>query len=227
MKRLTQISLTTILLLLLTGCNPTTLLNNEQLDPNLPKLDNVKAIPSNTTVAFEWQPMANKGVTGFNVYRTEGNAYVNSATKQLTKVGTVHNPFASHYVDKGLTQNSSYTYTFTTLRGEFESPHGKVIDIKTLPPINPVTFFQGAQKARTTIKLLWRPHSDMRIKMYKVERSINGGEWKWIDSVKQRMMSEYIDNGIAPGNMYTYRVTAVGFDDSFSKPSNNVAIQAR
>jgi len=227
MKRLTQISLTTILLLLLTGCNPTTLLNNEQLDPNLPKLDNVKAIPSNTTVAFEWQPMARKGVTGFNIYRTEGNTYVNSATKQLTKVGTVHDRFASHYVDKGLSQNSTYTYTFTTLRGGFESAHGKVIDVKTLPLLEVVTFFQGFQKARNTIKLIWRPHPDMRIKMYKVERSTNGGEWKWIDSVKQRMMSEYIDNGIAPGNKYTYRVIAVGFDDSFSKPSKSVAIQAR
>jgi len=227
MKKLTQISLTAILLLLLTGCNPASILNNEQLDPNLPKLNNVKAIPSNTSVAFEWQPMAKKGVTGFNIYRTRGNTYVNSSTKELTKVGSIHDRFASHYVDTGLSQNTSYTYTFTTVKNGFESAHGKVIDVKTLAPFDAVTFFQGFQKDRNSIKLIWRPHSDMRVKMYKVERSTNGGEWKWIDSVKQRMMSEYIDNGIIPGNLYNYRVIAVGFDGSFSKLSNVVAIKSR
>ena len=225
MKRLTQISLTAILLLLLTGCSSSSLLNNEQLNPNLPKLSNIKAIPSNTTVAFEWQPMSRKGVTGYNIYRT--NSYGNSATKQLTKVGSVHDRFASHYVDSGLTQNTAYTYTFTTLKNGFESAHGKVLDVKTLAPLEAVTFFQGFQKAQNSIKLIWRPHSDMRVKMYKVERSTNGGEWKWIDSVKQRMMSEYIDNRIAPANSYLYRIIAVGFDDSISKASKPIAIKSR
>ena len=229
MKRLMQISLTAILLLLLNGCNPSALANmgNEQLDPNLPKLDSVRAIPSNTSVAFEWQPMARKGIQGYNIYRTQTNQYVNSPTKELEKIATIHNPFVSHYVDTGLQQNSNYTYTFTTIRGGFESPHGKVIDIKTLPPFPPVTFLKGYQKSINTIKLLWRPHTDMRVKMYKIERSMNGGEWKWIGSVQHRMMSEYIDSTIAPGNSYTYRVTAVGFDDSISKPSANVVIVAR
>ncbi len=229
MRRLMQISLTAILLLLLNGCNPSALANmgSEQLDPNLPKLDNVRAIPSNTSVAFEWQPMARKGVEGYNIYRTKTNQYVNSPTKELEKIATIRNRFVSHYVDIGLQQNSTYTYTFTTLRGGFESPHGKVISIKTLPPFPPVTFLKGYQKAVNTIKLLWRPHTDMRVDMYKIERSVNGGEWKWIGSVKHRMMSEYIDSTIAPGNSYSYRVTAVGFDDSISKPSANVVVVAR
>ena len=229
MKRLMQISLTAILLLLLNGCNPSALANmgNEQLDPTLPKLDNARAIPSNTSVAFEWQPMARKGVQGYNIYRTQTNQYVNSPTKELEKIATIRNRFASHYVDTGLQQNSTYTYTFTTLRDGFESPHGKVISIKTLPPFPAVTFLKGYQKAINTIKLLWRPHTDMRVKMYKIERSMNGGEWKWIGTVKHRMMSEYIDSSVAPSNSYTYRVIAVGFDDSFSKPSSNVTIQTR
>ena len=227
MKRLIQISLTAILLLLLNGCNPSSLMTNEQLDSTLPKLENVHAVPSNTSVAFEWQPMSKKGITGYNIYRTQSNEYVNSSVKQLIKVGAIHNSFASHYVDTGLKQNSTYTYTFTTVRNGFESAHGKVISIKTLPPIDAVTFFQGFQKSRTTIKLIWRPHSDKRIKMYKIERSINGGKFKWISSVKTRMMSEYIDGSIAPGNLYTYRVTAVGFDDSISKTSKSVSIKSR
>ena len=229
MKRLMQISLTAILLLLLNGCNPSTLanMNNEQLDPRLPKLDSVRAIPSNTSVAFEWQPMDTKGVQGYNIYRTQTNQYVNSSTKELEKIATIHNRFASHYVDTGLRQNSTYTYTFTTLKNGFESPHGKVISMKTLPPFAPVTFVKGFQKSINTIKLLWRPHTDMRIKMYKIERSINGTPWKWVGTVKHRMMSEYIDTSVAPGNSYSYRVIAVGFDNSLSKPSSNAIVVTR
>lgn len=227
MKKLTQISLTAILLLLLTGCNPTAMLNNEQLDPSLPKLNDVKAVPNHTSVAFEWQTMVRDGITGLNIYRTDSDSYVNSATKQLKKIGTVHDRFATHYVDKGLNQNSNYTYTFTTLKNGFESAHGKVINVKTLAPFSPVTFFQGFQKTRNTIKLIWRPHSETKVSWYKIERSLNAGEWKWIGTVKQRMMSEYIDNGVVPGNSYTYRVIAMGFDDSFSQLSSVVSIQAR
>ena len=226
MKKLTLISLTAISLLLLNGCNPVAMMNH-QLDPNLPKLNNVKAVTSNTSVAFEWQPVAGKHLDGINIYRTLKDAYVNSPEKELTKVATVSNPFASHYVDTGLAQNSAYTYTFTTIRGGFESSHGQVIAVKTKPPFEAITFFQGFQKASNTIKLIWRPHSNKLVKMYKVEKSINGEKWKWIASVENRMMSEYIDTYVAPGFNYTYRIVAVGYDDSISKPSNVISIHAR
>lgn len=226
MKKLTQISLTVIFLLLLTGCNPA-MLENQELDPRLPKLNNVKAVPNNTSVAFEWQSLVQKGITGLNIYRTDSNGYANSSTKQLKKIATVSNPFSTHYVDTDLQQNSAYTYTFTTVKNGFESSHGKVINVKTLAPFAPITFFQGFQKSQNTIKLIWRPHSNMRVSWYKVQRSVNSGEWKWIGTVKERMMSEYIDNSVIPGNAYTYRVIAMGFDRSFSQASTNVAIQAR
>ena len=155
------------------------------------------------------------------------NTYVNSAQKELTKVATIKNAFASHYVDTGLAQDSAYTYTFTTVKGAFESAHGQVINVKTKPAFEPITFFQGFQKSNTIIKLIWRPHSNKMVKMYRVEKSINGAKWKWIASVKNRMMSEYIDTYVAPGYNYTYRIIAVGFDDSVSKSSKVITIQAR
>ncbi len=226
MKKLTLISLTAISLLLLNGCNPTAMMNH-QLDPRLPKLDNVKAVPDSTSVAFEWQPVSVKNLDGINIYRTKGNAYVNSAEKELIKIGSVNNAFASHYVDTGLAQNSAYTYTFTTVKGGFESSHGQVLNVKTTPYFAPITFFQGFQKASNTIKLIWRPHTNKMVKMYKVEKSINGEKWKWIASVNNRMMSEYIDTYVAPGSRYAYRVIAVGFDDSLSQPSSVITINAR
>jgi len=226
MKKLTLVPLTLISVLLLNGCNPVAL-TGHQLDLKLPKINNVKSIAGSTSVAFEWQSLANKGLDGVNIYRTEGDGTVYNRTKQLVKIGTVSNRFSSHYVDTGLHQNAQYTYTFTTIKGGFESAHGQVIDVKTLPPFDAVTFFQAFQKAPSVIKLIWRPHSDKRVKMYKIERSINGQQWKWVDSVKHRMMSEFIDTYVAPGNSYAYRIIAVGFDDSISKPSTVVTILAR
>jgi len=226
MKKLTLVPLTLILALLLNGCNPASL-TTQQLDLNLPKIKNVKAVADSTSVAFEWQSLANKGLDGVNIYRTEGHGLLQSKTKQLVKIGRVNNRFSSHYVDTGLAQNSRYTYTFTTTRGNFESGHGQVIDVKTLAPFDTVTFFQGFQKAPTVIKLIWRPHSDKRVKMYKIERSLNGQPWKWIDTVKNRMMSEFIDAYVVPNNAYAYRVIAVGFDDSFSKVSKPMTIHTR
>ena len=226
MKRLTLVPLTLISVLSLNGCNPVAL-TGHQLDLNLPKINNVKAIAGSTSVAFEWQSLANKGLDGVNIYRTEGDGTVYSKTKQLVKIGTVSNRFSSHYVDTELRQNGRYTYTFTTVKGGFESAHGQVIDVKTLPPFDAVTFFQAFQKAPTIIKMIWRPHSDKRVKMYKIERSINGQQWKWVDSVENRMMSEFIDTYVAPGNSYAYRIIAVGFDDSISKPSKVVTLLAR
>jgi len=227
MKKSTQISLTAISLLLITGCNPSTMLNKEQLDPSLPKLTDVKAIPNSTSVAFEWKSLAKKGITGLNIYRTDTNGYVNSQTKQLTKIGAISNRFATHYVDTDLKQGSSYTYTFTSVKNGYESAHGKVINVKTLAPFDPITFFQGFQKTKNTIKLIWRPHPNKKVSWYKVEKSVNAGEWKWVGTVKERMMAEYIDGSIIAGNSYTYRVIAIGFDKSFSRLSTNVSIQAR
>lgn len=227
MKRLTQISSMVILLLSLIGCSRNGLLNNEPLDPNLPKPNSVKVVPNCTSVAFEWSSLAEKGITGYNIYRTDSNAYANSSTKQLTKVASIRDRFSTHYVDTKLRQNSAYTYTFTSVKNGFESAHGKVINVKTLPAFEAVTFFQGFQKTARTVKLIWRPHSNIKVSWYRVERQLNGGEWKWIGTVKERMMSEYIDNTVVPLNRYRYRIIAIGFEESFSKPSNLVTIQAR
>jgi len=226
MKKSTLILLMVTLGLLLSGCNPNTMMTHE-LDPKLPRVMEVKAIADRTAIGFEWQPLYLQGVEGINIYRTDANAYANSRTKQLKKIATVSNPFASHYVDTGLQQNSHYTYTFRTIKGAYESTNGKIIEIKTLPPLEPVSFFQGMQKSKNTIKLIWRPHPDKRVKMYKIEKRINGKDWKWVGTLDHRMMVEYIDSYVAGGNTYQYRIIAVGFDDSFSKPSQPVTIVAR
>ena len=200
-----------------------------EVDRNLPTLKGVKYIVSNTAIGFEWQPVYKSRLDGINIYRSEPTPYSLSATtKELTKIATVTNPFASHFVDTNLKQNSYYTYTFTTIKNGKESLHGDVIEIKTLPPLPKITFFKGAQKAKNLIKLLWRPHPDKRIKEYRIERSVNGdGKWTLIGRVYNRMMVEFLDKNIVSGNRYQYRVIAIGFDGSYSYPSNILTITAR
>ncbi len=95
------------------------------------------------------------------------------ATRELVKIATINSPYISHYVDRGLKQNSYYTYTFTTIKGGRESLHGDVIDIKTLPPLPKIRSFQGYSNwEQISYKLIWRPHPDMRVAGYRVERSI-------------------------------------------------------
>ncbi|MCK4441437.1 MAG: hypothetical protein KAU90_05485 [Sulfurovaceae bacterium] len=226
MRRLNLILLIVISIILLTGCNPKNMMSY-QLNNNLPKLNNIKTVVDNTAVGFEWQPVIKNRLDGVNIYRTEANAYTNSTTKELTKIATIDNPFASHFVDTGLKQNSTYTYTFTTIKDGYESPHGKIINIKTLPMLPKVTFFQGAQKANHIIKIIWRPHPDKRVKFYRIDRSVNGQKWVEMGRVNNRLMAEYIDVYIKAGNRYQYRVTAIGFDGSYSIPSNILTINAR
>ena len=225
MRRLTLLLLIVIPLLLVMGCSPKNLVTHK-LDVRLPKINNVKAIADSTSIGFEWKPL--KNLDGVNIYRTEANQYRGSAIKkQLTKIATVSNPFATHFVDNDLRQNSTYTYTFTTIKGAFESDYGKVINVKTKPPLEEISFFQGIQKTKTIIKLIWRPHPDKRVKMYKIEKSINGENWKWVDTIHNRMMVEYIDLYVKSGSRHQYRIIAVGFDGSYSKPSKIVTINAK
>lgn len=216
------------ILILLSGCAD--LITNNysyQVNKDLPKLTTINAVPSNTSIAFEWKPVSDIKMDGVCIYRSAPNALTINNQKELKKIATILNPFASHFVDKNLEQNSNYTYTFSTIKGAYESSYGAILDLKTLSAMEEVLFFQGAQKASNMIKLIWRPHSDIRIKSYKIERSLNGAEWRWIDSVEGRMMSEYIDTSIIPSNRYQYRVIAVAFDGTFSKPSPIVSIDSK
>lgn len=226
MKELTLLPLMTISGLLLTGCNPKSMLNYT-LDPKLPKVMNVKYMVDSTSVGFEWQPLEKKGIDGVNIYRTKANAYLNSAQKEAEKIATISSRYTSHYVDTGLQQNSKYTYTFTTIKGDRESSYGKVIELKTLSAMSMVTFFQGVQKTNKTIKLIWRPHPDKKVSKYYVQRSVNREDWKRIATVSNRLMSEYIDNYVISGKKHQYRVIAIGFDGSSSKPSHPVTILAK
>jgi len=226
MRRLTQILLIVISIILLTGCSPQTMMSYK-LNSNLPKLNNIKTVVDNTAVGFEWQPVIKQRLDGINIYRTDANTYVHSSTKQLTKIATIDNPFASHYVDKGLKQNSHYTYTFTTIKNGYESDYGKIIDIKTLPPLRKIVFFQGVQRANHIIKMIWRPHPDKRVSFYKILRSVNGKKWVEIARVNNRLMAEYLDIYVNSGNRYQYRVIAVGFDGSYSIPSDILTIDAK
>ncbi|HHH51618.1 MAG TPA: hypothetical protein ENK76_04540, partial [Campylobacterales bacterium] len=56
MRRLNLILLIIISIILLTGCNPKTMMSY-QLNDKLPKINSVKTVVDNTAVGFEWKPI--------------------------------------------------------------------------------------------------------------------------------------------------------------------------
>jgi len=208
----------------LDGCSSNSMVDYE-VDSSLPKIGRVEYTVGSSEIGFEWKAPFEKGLDGINIYRSRATPNpLSYTTRDLIKIATIDNPYISHYVDRGLKQNSYYTYTFTTIKGGLESLHDRVIDIKTAPPLSKIEPIDGTQIGRNVIKLTWRVHPDMRVDRYRVERSINGDRWYLVGVTNSRMMVEFIDSPISLGDRYEYRVIAVGFDGSYSIPSNIVTI---
>jgi len=69
------------------------------------------------------------------------------------------------------------------------------------------------------VKLLWKPHPSERINAYIIERSVNGGAWKYVSQVEGQLMAEYIDTFVRNGNSYAYRIIAKSYDNIRAKAS--------
>jgi fibronectin type 3 domain-containing protein len=214
MKKSTLL-LWTLSLLTFNGCGGIKALTAYKIDDSLKSINSVKALPARSSVGFEWEKIKDKRVQGVNIYRgkaTEGR-------QSLKHIGTVGNPYGTHFVDRRVKPNTSYIYTFTTLSLGRESRHGSILKVKTAPALKGLNFFQAYRVAPSVIKLLWSPHSNESISRYVIERSVNGGPWRFIANVKGRLMVEYIDTFIKRGNSYRYRIFAKSFDKVLTKPT--------
>ena len=185
------------------------------VDPTLQSIHGVKALPLMNTVGFEWQKIDNPGIHGINVYR----GMPSQGRQSLKKIGTIGNRYATHFVDTHVKPDTKYIYTFTTFSFGRESRHGKLLYVKTRPPFAPVSFVQAYKVAPDTVKLLWRPHSYPVVNRYVIERSVNGGPWRYVAQVEGQLMAEYIDSYVHPGRSYAYRIIAKSYDGITAKPS--------
>lgn len=170
-----------------------------------------------TSAAFEWKPIDDPRVKGYFVYRT----LPNSGSEKLERLTKIESRFATHYVDTDLKPNTQYQYRFSTYTDDdHESVAGETLMVATQPMIAPVSFFQSVGNMPRSAKLLWRPHPNLKISGYVLERkNANDNEWKNIANISGRLTPEFIDRDLKDGQVYYYRLRAMTFDNISTDPS--------
>ncbi len=184
-------------------------------DPSLQGIGEVRTLATMNSVGFEWDKIHTRKIHGINVYR--GNA--KGDKQSFKRIGTVGNRYATHFVDTHVKAGTSYGYTFTTFALGKESRRSKILYVKTAPAFSAVSFLKAYKVAPAVVKLLWKPHSNLSVNAYIVQRSVNGDEWKFISYVEGRLMAEYIDTFVRTGKNYRYRIIAQSYDKIQAKPS--------
>jgi len=193
-------------------------------DKTLPRISHLKHIVGKSSVGFEWSAIQDSRVKGIKVYR---GIPQHTKNQKYTKIATIDDRYATHFVDRNIAANQTYLYTFTTYSLLKESLPGIVIKIRTSEAFEPVDFVKTYNSDHGVIKVLWSPHANLEISGYIVERKISGGAWKYLASIKGRLMPEYIDRSAAVGHSYSYRVIARSSSGTKSVPSGPSVIMVK
>jgi len=223
MKRFRLSFYLSFLTLLLSACSVSqmnSLTSSKELTVNesLPKVENLKSLSDMSNIAFEWEPLYNENIKGFYLYR------FSDENPDFKLVGTIKDKFQTHYVDTKLEPNTKYRYMMKSFNEQGQiSEDGKLIEVSTTPRLESVPFVQAVTNLPNRIKLIWRPHPDLRVHSYLIERAKTDKEFKQIAEVKNRLNAEYIDSDLKPNENSNYRIIAVSFDGIKSEPSQVVS----
>jgi len=205
----------------LNGCSGTiNSMMTYDTDPTLKTVREVRSLSTHKSVGFEWKKIKDNRVHGVNIYRG-----IPAAGAQSFKlIGTIDNRYATHFVDMHVKPNKTYLYTFTTFSLGKESKHGAVLKVQTRPPLNGVSFIKAYTVTANVVKLLWAPHANQSINRYIIERSVNGGPWKYVIQTQGQLSAEYIDTFVHAGNSYKYRIIAKSYDNILTKTSQITSV---
>jgi len=187
-------------------------------DSSLPTLGKVHTLPTMTSVGFEWKRISDKKIHGINIYRKSPDAR-EPEDRKFRRIGAIGNRYATHFVDTHVKPDTLYIYKFSPFSLGKESARGSIVKVHTRPTFKPVSFLKLYKVAPYVIKLLWRPHSSEKIDSYIIERSVNGGKWKFMAQVEGHLMAEYIDTLVRGGNTYAYRIIAKSYEGVKARPS--------
>ncbi|MCW1360219.1 ferrous iron transporter A [Campylobacter jejuni] len=208
-----------LLALLFNACSvsqmPNSSSQSEQINASLPKIENLKSMSDMSNVAFEWQPLYDQNIDGFYLYRSS------EQKPEFKLVAQIKNKFQTHYVDDDLEPGTKYYYTLKTFNNQKHiSEQGAVVEVMTEPRFDSVTFAQAITNLPGKTKLIWRPHTDLRVKSYIIERSRSAeNKFEKIAEVRNRLNAEYIDENLKPNESFDYRIICVTFDGIKSNPS--------
>lgn len=212
----------TSIMVLLSACNGGAP-KPAQIDRSLPSISVNGYLSDMTSVAFEWKPVEDPRVKYIVVYRNDPSSKTPNKLKEINALEKVR---ATHYLDRDLQPGTIYYYSFATRDAkEHTSLATKKIKAQTRPLLPSVSYFAASDPLARAAKLIWRPHTDMRVVEYRLERRMNGQDkWKKIATIDGRLNAEYIDEDLKDNTRYEYRLIAITFDDFRSKPSKVVEV---
>lgn len=205
----------TLLAVVISGCvSPST---PTQVNASLPTIQNLKTISDMTEIGFEWTPTPSPEVAGYYLYRSNPN----ENNGKMKVVADIKDRFASHHVDSNLAPETTYSYEMRTYNANKQiSNAGVMISASTKALMDSVPFVRALTNLPERVKLIWRPHPDLRVASYIVEKADIGKEnWRQIAEVKGRLNAEYIDDSVKSGRAYKYRVFVKTSTGTVSKPS--------
>lgn len=217
MKNFLLIICNALLLLVLSACSGAlSNFSNKplQVSENLPKIEKLKHISDMTSIAFEWDSKYDEAIQGFFLYRSDEN------DPEMKIVATIKDKYQTHFVDKNLEPDTKYFYMMKSYNDlGYVSEDGVVVEGKTAKRIVAMPFVESIQGLPYKIKLIWRPHPDIRVASYVVERANADGNFKFLAEVKSRLSAEYIDSDLRANQNFQYRIFAKTFDGVYSESS--------
>ena len=217
------VSITTLSILIFSGCSTQPEAPKKPIvDATLPALSINGHISDMNAIAFEWKPVENEKVIGFYVYR---NSPENKDNK-LHRIATINNRYTTHYVDTTVIPNNNYLYRFSSFSKDLrESRASKTISANSTALLKSVSYFQSIGNMPRAAKLLWRPHTNIKVNRYILEKStLEEPKWKELATINGRLNVEYIDLNLDDNRVYKYRLRSATFDNLISTPSDIVKI---
>lgn len=212
-------------LLILSGCGGTPTPKSEPLvDESLPiiKLTKNGTKSDINAIALEWGAITDPRVRGVYIYK---GALGEKDPKEVTFYETINSRFTTHYLDTKIKPDTEYTYQFKVYSQEAEGLSSTAKIIKSLPMMDSVTWIYAVTGMPRSAKIIWRPHSNQKVKSYKIQRrELTSTEWSDIAVVEGRLSAEYIDKSLNDKYTYIYRIRALTYDNLTSKPSEEVKV---
>ena len=211
-------------LLILSGCGAKPTPKAEAVvDRTLPivKLTENGIFVDTNAVAFEWQSVNDERVNGVYIYKTKmhsnvtGNDYYD----------TVNNRFSTHYLDTKIEPDTKYYYYFRTFSDKAESLRSEITSINSLPVLESVSWIHSIQDMPRSAKIIWRPHTNQKVKSYVVQRrTLEEDVWEDVATIEGRLNAEFLDFGLKDKFVYKYRIMVLTFDNILSTPSQIVKV---
>ena len=228
MKLLSLVTSCAVSLLILSGCGGTPTPKSEPIvDESLPIVQLTKNGTKTdiNAIALEWNSITDPRVRGVYIYK---GSLGEKDAQEVTYYDTVKSRFTTHYLDTKVKPETEYTYQFKVYSDEAEGKSSAATIISTLPMMESVTWIHAVQDMPRSAKIIWRPHSNEKVKAYKLQRrTLEAKEWTNITVVDGRLRAEYIDYDLKDKFTYIYRIRVLTYDNLISKPSKEVKVTTK